>query len=115
MNKIHSKPFGLILFTGCFGLKVVGFLDSFSKVEPKVIGFFVGFGFSLAGVVLSHGDLVLVIKFGSVVTCHGVEDHESAGRRNKIRNLNGKIFFLKLTSRDTCQSTQFIRRVVKVI
>lgn len=40
------------------------------------MGFFVGFGLGLAGVVLSHGvGRCFVIKFGSVVTCHGVEDH----------------------------------------
>jgi hypothetical protein len=48
---------------------------SLSIVVPYIIGFFVGFGFD--GVVLSHGDgRGFVIKFGSVVTCHGVEDHE---------------------------------------
>lgn len=57
-------------------MNVVGFLVSFSAVEPYVIGFFVGFGFGLAGVVLSQGDFVFVIKFGSVVTCQGVDDHE---------------------------------------
>ena len=41
------------------------------------MGFFVGFGLGLEGVVLSHGAFVLVTKFGSVVTCHGVEDQES--------------------------------------
>lgn len=41
------------------------------------MGFFVGFGFGLAGVVLSHGDgLGFVMKFGSVVTCHGVDDQD---------------------------------------
>jgi hypothetical protein len=57
-------------------LNVVGFLVSFSFVVPYKIGFFVGFGLlGRAGVVLSYGDgRGLVIKFGSVVTCHGVED-----------------------------------------
>lgn len=62
-------------------MKVVGFLVSFSCVEPNIMGFFVGFGLGLAGVVLSHGDFVFVTKFGSVVTCHGVEDQESGARR----------------------------------
>lgn len=38
-----------------------------------------GFGLGLEGVVLSHGDFVFVTKFGSVVTCQGVEDQESKG------------------------------------
>lgn len=62
-------------------MNVVGFLVSrevdVDGVLPKS-GFFVGFGFGLAGVVLSHGDgRGFVMKFGSVETCHGVDDQES--------------------------------------
>lgn len=78
-------------------MNVVGFLVSFSAVEPYVIGFFVGFGFGLAGVVLSQGDFVFVIKFGSVVTCQGVDDHEpETGEKNRIfmcEEENVKSFF----------------------
>lgn len=60
---------------------MVGFLVS-SDVDVDCVlpkrGFFVGFGLGLAGVVLSHGDgRGFVIKFGSVETCHDVDDQES--------------------------------------
>jgi hypothetical protein len=44
----------------------------------------VGFGLGLAaGGVLSHGDgRGFVTKFGSVVTCHGVDDHEPENLNN---------------------------------
>lgn len=66
-------------------MKVVGFLVVLTAVEPYVIGFFVGFGFGRAGVVLSHGDgRGFVIKFGSVVTCHGVDDHAPKEKQNSF-------------------------------
>lgn len=74
-------------------MKVVGFLVSLFTVEPYEIGFFVGFGFGLAGVVLSHGDFVFVIKLGSVVTCHGVEDHESTERERSGKKAKRKKLF----------------------
>jgi hypothetical protein len=83
--RILSQAF---VATGGFGLKVVGFLVT-TAVEgdgdvPYVIGFLVGFGFGRAGVVLSH--MVgrgFVMKFGSVVICHGVED-QVATRKGKL-------------------------------
>ena len=87
-----KEIFHLILIkflTGGLGLKVVGFLVTVcAAVEPYVIGFFVGFGFGLAGVVLSHGDgRGFVMKFGSVVTCHGVDDQEPLIDKKNILNL----------------------------
>lgn len=64
---------------------VVGFLDGVPDGDPYAMGFFVGFGFGLTDVdVLSHGDFVFVTKFGSVVTCHGVEDQVSATTKETI-------------------------------
>lgn len=59
-----------------------------------MIGFFVGLGFGRAGVVLSQGDFVFVTKFGSVVTCHGVDDQESkAGEEVFVRKKKRKKVF----------------------
>lgn len=73
-------------------MKVAGFLVPLSAVVPYVIGFFVGLGFGLAGDGDGRG---FVMKFGSVVTCHGVDDHESE-RTKKQRFViipNGKNIF----------------------
>lgn len=67
-------------------MNVVGFRVVLAAVElTYVIGFFVGFGFGRAGVVLSQGDgRGFVMKFGSVVTCHGVDDHAPEEKTKKF-------------------------------